>query len=231
MKVILGVISQNKLFYLLHFLVVVFAIFLLVVFSRADGFIWLNQVHTVFLRSFFENITLLGDGWFVIVTAIVLLFFKEYRFLACAILLGYVSSGLFSQILKNLISSPRPSVYFSLHKVRYFVDTFSSSRIGFSSFPSGHTASFFAFSTVVCLYIRKRGVCVVSILTSILVGYSRIYLAHHFLIDVCAGAVIGLVFGSLSILWMSNLMTLPAVRRWKKKLIVSNSQFRNPYFN
>jgi undecaprenyl-diphosphatase len=43
-----------------------------------------------------------------------------------------------------------------------------------------------------------------SLTLGILVGYSRVYLAHHFLIDVFAGAVLGLLFGSLSYLWYNK---------------------------
>ncbi|WP_366186533.1 phosphatase PAP2 family protein [Flavobacterium ovatum] len=190
------------------------AIILLCLFSRAEGFIWLNQFHTGSLDSVFENITFLGDGWFIIISSLViLLFLKQHRNLAFIILISYISSGLFAQIIKNIITSPRPSVYFEMHHYLYYLDTFATSRIGFNSFPSGHTASFFALATVLSGYCEKRYVCVLLLALSALVGYSRIYLAHHFLIDVCAGAVIGIVFGALSIVWFD--------------LVISNSRVKN----
>ncbi|AWG20364.1 hypothetical protein FFWV33_01895 [Flavobacterium faecale] len=231
MKALFIVINQNKLFYGLQLLLIFFVVFLLLFFSRTEGFIWLNQCHTIFLRSFFENITLFGDGWFILLTVVLLLFMKQYRFLAFVLLLSYISSGLFSQLLKNIVSAPRPSVYFGIHKVSYVVDTFSSSRIGFSSFPSGHTASFFAFATVLSLYCRKKAVCICLLLASMLVGYSRIYLAHHFLIDVFVGAVIGVLFGSLSVIWVKIILSSPLIRKWKKVTQTSDSEFPNPYFN
>jgi membrane-associated phospholipid phosphatase len=62
-----------------------------------------------------------------------------------------------------------------------------------TSFPSGHTASAFAFATAVgqripALWIPLRGL-------ALLVGYSRIHTGVHYPGDVVAGAVIGSTCG------------------------------------
>jgi undecaprenyl-diphosphatase len=84
------------------------------------------------------------------------------------------------------------------------LDTFSNSRVGFNSFPSGHSSSVFALFTVLSIYCKRKWVCYSSIIIAALAGYSRIYLAHHFLIDVFVGGLIGLVFGTFSVMWFES---------------------------
>ena len=229
MNSILKVITQNSFFYGLNLVLIAASISLLCSFSQADGFMWLNQFHNVILNLTFERITFLGDGWFIIVSSVfILVFVKKHRKLAFIILLSYISSGIFAQIIKNIIIAPRPKVYFELHHYRYYLDTFASSRIGFNSFPSGHTASFFALATVLSNYCKRRYVCISLLILSILVGYSRIYLAHHFLMDVFVGAVIGVVFGSLSVIWFNKIIENPIVKKKIDSFKHSSPSFSNP---
>jgi undecaprenyl-diphosphatase len=153
-----------------------------------------------------------------------LLLFRLYLFY----FLSKNSSGIFAQIIKNIIAAPRPKVFFELHHYKYYLDTFASSRIGFNSFPSGHTASFFALATVLSNYCKKRYVCISLLLLSILVGYSRIYLAHHFLMDVFVGALIGVIFGSLSVIWFNKIIENPTVKRKINSLKNASPSFINP---
>lgn len=229
MNSILKVIAQNSFFYSLNLLLISAVVLLLCSFSQAEGFMWLNQFHTVLLNFIFESITFLGDGWFIIVSSVfILLFVKKHRKLAFIILLSYISSGIFAQIIKNIIAAPRPKVYFELHHYKYYLDTFASSRIGFNSFPSGHTASFFALATVLSNYCKRRYICISVLILSILVGYSRIYLAHHFLMDVFVGAVIGVIFGSLSVVWFNKIIENPFVKKKINSLTNSRPNFSNP---
>jgi membrane-associated phospholipid phosphatase len=206
MKTLLTIVSKNSLFYKLNLLLIITITVLLCVFSRTEGFIILNSFHTENLKIFFQDITFLGDGFFTfLVSSIILIFFKKHRKLALLLVIAYLISGLFSQIFKTIITSPRPSVYFAAHKYKFYLDTFVNSRVGFRSFPSGHSASAFAMATIFSTYFTKKSVSVFSLLFGLLIGYSRIYLAHHFLIDVLGGAVIGLLFASLSIVWYDTI--------------------------
>lgn len=219
MKDFFKVITQNQFFYLLNLFLILGITLFLCCFNRAEGFIWFNQIHSSTLSAIFEVITFLGDGWFSIILAFSLLFFsKKNKELALIILLAYISSGIFAQIIKNLIDSPRPKVYFEAHHLQYYIDTFANSRVGYRSFPSGHTASFFALATVFSNYWKKAPICIVAVMLSVLVGYSRIYLGHHFLVDVLFGAIIGIVFGSLSIIWVRKIIQSPLFKKKIKEI-------------
>jgi undecaprenyl-diphosphatase len=69
------------------------------------------------------------------------------------------------------------------------------------------------------------------VILSIAVGYSRIYLGHHFLIDVIFGAIIGVFFGSFSAVWakkiMKNSFIRKKIKKWKRRTTI----FPNPSFN
>jgi len=225
-------IHQNLFFYTINGLLFIALIILSSVFSHSQGFIWLNQTHTKELTYLFEGITFLGDGWFIILLSIFLLLFsKKHNKLALIILLSYISSGIFSQLLKNCISSPRPLTYFEIHHYKYYLETFAKSRDGYNSFPSGHTASFFALATVIANYFRQKHICFTMIILSIAVGYSRIYLGHHFLIDVIFGAIIGVLFGSFSAVWAKKITKNALIRKKIKKWKRRTTFIPNPSFN
>jgi undecaprenyl-diphosphatase len=64
-----------------------------------------------------------------------------------------------------------------------------------SSFPSGHAATAFAAATVVAILMPRLRTPVLAL--AALVAFSRVYLGVHFLSDVLAGAVLGIVAGLL----------------------------------
>jgi len=222
------IIRRNPFFYTLNGLLLFALITISSLFSHSQGFIWLNQIHSKILNLFFEGITFLGDGWFIILLSFYfLLFTKKNKKLTFIILLSYLGSGIFAQLLKNCIPTPRPLTYFEIHHYKYYLETFARSRVGYNSFPSGHTASFFALATVIANHFRQKYISISMFILSICVGYSRIYLGHHFLIDVIFGAIIGVWFGSFSAIWakkiIKNSFIRKEMRKWKRpKTFVSN---------
>lgn len=66
-----------------------------------------------------------------------------------------------------------------------------------SSFPSGHTSSWFALATVYSAKYPKYTIPLYG--AGVLVGLSRIYLGEHYPSDVLTGAIIGVGFGYLTL--------------------------------
>lgn len=196
------VIRKNNLFFILSVIITGTMATMSCALSHSECFKTLNSFHSKPLTIFFNFITFLGDGSFILFLALIItLLFKKNRKLAFLIVFSYLVSGLLAQLLKAFIMAPRPKVYFtSLESSKYYLDTFANSRVGFKSFPSGHTASAFAAATVIALYIKRNYICILMLLLATLIGYSRIYLAHHFLTDVLGGALIGILTGTLSVM-------------------------------
>jgi membrane-associated phospholipid phosphatase len=162
-----------------------------------DTLFWqLNQRHSYPGDLFFAYFTHVGDGLVMLALGIVLLGLGK-RKLGVMLFLSFILSGLIVQISKRSIPEPRPGRYFpqinAIHKVNDMPLT------GNNSFPSGHTTTAFAMFSMLALTSRYRRLQMGYFLLALLVGYSRIYLGHHFFKDVYVGAIVG---------YLSSLMTL-----------------------
>lgn len=161
--------------------------------NKIEGFERLVFFHSKGLDIFFTWFTYLGDGIFILSLGIIL-FFRS-RMLGVSIIFSYLLSGLMVQILKNIFSSPRPAVLFrEMGKPFYEIPGVTLMK-STASFPSGHTASAFALVTILILMYPKSKWSSLWLILAIAVGYSRIYLGNHFLMDIMAGAFIGITSG------------------------------------
>jgi undecaprenyl-diphosphatase len=77
-----------------------------------------------------------------------------------------------------------------------------------SSFPSNHAANAFALATLFA--IRHPRMAWVFLAAAFLVAYSKIYLSDHHLLDVVAGALLGIGFA-----WLVELGSRRLKKRWK----------------
>ena len=62
------------------------------------------------------------------------------------------------------------------------------------SMPSGHTAAAFAMCFALLLYSKDKRVWWLLTALAAAMGYARVYLSQHFLVDVFAGAMLGILF-------------------------------------
>lgn len=164
----------------------------------------LNGFHTSVLDVFFKYFTQVG-GWVPCAVGGVLLLFRKWK-IATVVLVGQLIATLITTPIKRIIRAPRPSVILSELGIDFpmveGVDLHST-----LSFPSGHTSAAFAFCFAVALFCTKWWQKMLCLLVAIFCGYSRIYLSQHFLEDVLAGSVVGVV---------SILLLSPLVARLKK---------------
>lgn len=195
MQTIRTLYEENKKFFNGYFLFTVLSLVLLLTFSKAGSFLLLNTWHYTWANNFFRVYTFLGDGIFSLLLVLFFLLRKKYR-LTINLLTAFLLSGLVSQVFKNLIYSPRPRMFFLQNQYDYFIGGVSLSNA--SGFPSGHTASAFAAATILTLFSLNKRYTPYFLLAAVMVGYSRIYLAQHFLGDVVAGAFVGVAFALIS---------------------------------
>jgi membrane-associated phospholipid phosphatase len=162
--------------------------------GKAATFLYLNPYHGTTLDAFFINFTYLGDGLFSVAVIIILLVLRRWS-QALQVLIAFLGSALLAQLLKNIFSMPRPREFFGQGQYSYFID--GVTRLGFSSFPSGHTTSVFALATMLALFEKNKKWNILYLCVALGVGYSRIYLGQHFLGDVLVGSLIGVLLAVL----------------------------------
>ena len=193
------IIKREKYILILFAMVFIIAMGFLLIHGKIESHMILNAYHTPLLDTFFKYSTEIG-GWIPFIVAGILLLFK-WR-ISVVILLGQLVATLITTPLKRIIRAPRPSVVLSDLGIDFpiveGVDLHST-----LSFPSGHTSAAFAFCLAIALFCPKWWQKLLCLLLAILGGYSRIYLSQHFLEDVLAGALIGVV----SILLLIPLVT------------------------
>jgi membrane-associated phospholipid phosphatase len=163
---------------------------LTLVIPKGNEVLWINSKYSMFQDWFFSFVTRLGEGFLFSAILISMLFIRFHyaaTFSAIGLLNGLLVSFLKRGIFPDL---KRPIVYFD-DSLLHFVDgiTVHSSY----SFPSGHTAAAFATALALALFFKNRSLTIILFMVALLVGYSRIYLLQHFLVDVTAGAAIGLI--------------------------------------
>ncbi len=186
-----------------YILMLVTGIALLLAKGKEGIFLLLNTYHSSWADYFFTAYTDVGDGLFAIALALMLYFvFKKYK-LGVTIVVAFLFTGLVAQIIKPFVHSPRPALYFAPRHLSFFIDSIIHS--GNTSFPSGHTITIFAVTTILALYTSNKWYQLLLLIVAAAVGFSRVYLSQHFLLDVIAGSVIGFAGAILCVYWMRNI--------------------------
>jgi membrane-associated phospholipid phosphatase len=213
-------ISSSILPFLIPSLLIIsVAIVFIFITDKKTLFLEINQMNTPLQDFIFKYGTNIGDGLFSIITLIVFLFFFDYRKVTIG-LVSFLLTSLFCRILKiNILPDLlRPSGVFGPNEL-HFVEGVTMHVV--HSFPSGHTATAFALFIFMAYVLKKRYLQILFAFTACFVGYSRVYLSQHFLIDVVAGAIVGMISFYIACIlvenskakWLNNSLNA----YWKKK--------------
>ncbi len=184
--------KTNFPFFIPYLIFILFGGFFLAVDLKATIHLTVNSFHSNFFDTFFFYITYLGDGTMALLVVIMLLAVK-YRY-ALIVGLSNIIASLITQILKQTLFSDalRPKKYFEGIHDLYFVP--GVENLLYNSFPSGHATCAFSLYCSLAFIVKNNTLKLLFFFIALLVGYSRIYLSQHFLGDVYAGSLIGVVF-------------------------------------
>lgn len=143
-----------------------------------------------YIMMFFSSIA--NSGFIYIFVGLILLTFKKTRKLGIGIALCLIVMFLINDMaLKNIIGRPRPYVTYP-DLAPYVLGVVPGSK----SCPSGHTTIAFTIATYFACYKKKYlkpTICLYIFAT--IVGFSRIYLIHHYFSDVMIGILVGIILG------------------------------------
>jgi undecaprenyl-diphosphatase len=133
----------------------------------------------------------LGLIWFC--ACLTLLFWLEYRRIARTCIFTLLLTALLGEgMLKHIFRRPRPFVTHGPVELTIPMPTSFS-------FPSGHTASSIAAARV--LSLAGPRIALAAFCYAVLIAFSRVYLKAHYVTDVVAGSLVGLVCAEL-MLWL-----------------------------
>jgi membrane-associated phospholipid phosphatase len=145
------------------------------------------------LDWFMAGVTQIGNGAFAFGLA-GLFNWTGQRRQAVVLVLGTLTLWLVVETFKAITGRPRPGTRFAETRIVGW-------RERGKSFPSGHTSqTFFLISLLVHFFQLPPGISVLLYGLAVVVGFTRIYVGAHYPRDVLAGALLGQVWGILSVL-------------------------------
>lgn len=144
--------------------------------------------HHHILNHFMKWISFCGNyGMIWLFVALMTFINPASRSMSIHLLIALIASALIGQIsIKSLVQRHRPCHLYP--HIPLLVPTPHD-----SSFPSSHTTSAFACSTIIFLFYPSWGI--LAYFFAFLTGLSRIYLFVHFLSDVICGMLLGIGIG------------------------------------
>lgn len=194
--------KSHRILFITYFQFLILGILCLFFRSNLEISLFVNRLNAPFLDFFFKYWTFFGT--FTLIGPIILFqCFQKYRYAlitAVSTLMGFI----LVQMAKRLIwyNAPRPKVFFdNLQDIHYVAGEHLHSA---HSFPSGHTTGAFALFIALALLNKRPIYQMLFLIAAILVGYSRMYLSQHFMVDVLVGSAIGTLSAALSYYWFKD---------------------------
>ena len=209
-----AILKSNLSFLFPYLIFLLIGAILIVINSKADTHLEFNSYHSSFFDIFFRYVTNLGDGVTAVLIVIILLVVK-FRYAVIVGLANIISTGI-TQTLKHTLFSDvvRPKKFFEGIHDLYFVPGVDNYL--YNSFPSGHSTCAFSLYFSLALIIENKRYKLLLFVLAFLVGYSRIYLSQHFLEDVYAGSIIGVVTSFIVFYFIQK-----SKRGWLEKSLIS----------
>lgn len=179
---------------------------LLLSFNKVELFRAINLNYSSWGDTLMYATTKLGEGVIGGLILLVLLGYSRYRnwwFIVTAVVSNVIPSFII-QMLKSGVGAPRPLKHFQHADWIHILPDWQ--HVTQRSFPSGHTcAAFCLFTFLAFLLPRKyRAFGALFFFIALLVGYSRVYLAAHFFLDIYVGSIIGVVFTIFTFIIMNH---------------------------
>ncbi len=150
-------------------------------------------------KSLFGTLTHLGDSlYFFVTTGLVWVAIKLTQNknkitvavgdISIFIFLTILLSGVSTQFFKHIIGRPRPFLYNGYEKISLDLFSFDSK---WHSFPSGHTATIFAF--IFCLLFLFPKIKNFLITIAIIIASTRVIVGAHFISDIFGGVLVAYI--------------------------------------
>jgi membrane-associated phospholipid phosphatase len=164
-----------------------------------------NGSHSPFGDLLMEYLTYAGDGFFLLLTGVIIVVLNRKLWLVTLLSLSIPS--IITQLLKNFVFAHhhRPAILMADIPGLHYIEGMYMNQ--FNSFPSGHTTAAFSLYTLLALLSMRKQWGVAWAVIASAVAVSRVYLLQHFWQDIVAGAFIGTVTTILIVTFFTSTIT------------------------
>lgn len=192
-------LRNAKYYYLLCLTFILIGWQFLLIIDRGDATVFFNSGNFILADNVLKYLTWLGE-WVGAFLVLILLLKAGKRAVVVFAVASLLSFGI-SQLLKHTVFNDVGRPAMSMDDIRE-VDGVPLHKS--HSFPSGHTTSAFCVFTLLALYRSSKWWQFLSAFLAVSVGISRMYLGQHYLIDVVAGACLGMVVATFTYVWLND---------------------------
>lgn len=156
--------------------------------------------------------TLAEYGWGFILLSLILIFFKKTRRAGIISTLALLVFALLGNnvICKHIVARLRPvwedttnsiknnaeTIFLPVEQRIFNLDFWALPKPTSYSFMSGHTVAGFVASTAI--FMRHKKIGLISFIVAAIIAFSRIYFGFHYVSDVLAGALYGIMGGLIT---------------------------------
>lgn len=155
------------------------------------AFFMTQYYHHHLMNEVMKFISMCGDfgmSWLIVI--LITNMIDQTRSMSIDMLIALIVATIIGQVtIKSIVRRKRPCHTYP--EVPLLITTPSD-----LSFPSGHTTSSFACSTVMMLYSPPLGI--IGYIYATLTALSRLYLFVHYLSDVLTGILLGIIIGIMT---------------------------------
>lgn len=165
---------------------------------QKNYFFFLNAILSQFPNTAY-NLTQLGDE--LILLSFLSIFILYAPKIWESLLSASLVSAIFSGLLKNIFSVPRPAEVLDNNSFVIIGKTLT----GYSSLPSGHSITVFTILTVILFACMPQKLnakivwCFLIFITGLSLVFTRVAVGAHFPLDVIVGSIIGYISGLIGI--------------------------------
>ena len=187
-----NLIRQNIYFFLEFIFLVIVGCIILLTSAKEEVTLWVNARYSSFTDIFILVVNQMGTAWFCCAFVFAILLWKGWQ-TALKGMLCISGAILVTGFLKHFVfpGKLRPTLHFEgIADLRLLENVV---QLETETFPSGHTTVAFAMVTFLAFIATRKKYHWILPLIAALVGYARIYMSQHFITDVYAGMIIGVI--------------------------------------
>jgi undecaprenyl-diphosphatase len=161
---------------------------------------WIAQHQNAEMKDFMRRVSRCGDWPAHLILGITFLTLGYWRKnqrwmrIVVAMILAFALAGVTTRVIKISAGRARPDIQ---AEAGWSGPRFSSR---YNAFPSGHTATSTAFFATLAFASWQIGLGF--LVVPLLIAFSRMYVGAHYLSDVVAGALVGIVTAYVVVRWV-----------------------------